>query len=793
MKLQMMVALMTLTTGSAVAKPVVWYHFDEEAPGTQAAKSGTIVNAANPGTLNGTVRGLAWNSTTMNDGRYLYYTNFTGSAVAWYDPVSGVHGDKTAMFVKIAGPDVGTGASGLVTVPDDAALHLAKFTVEFFFRKEPDSIFKSQVLPIQLYNSSGNTFAWQLRLAQDGAGITLTTSDPSGAQAISKYFAVSPACTDCLWHHAALTYDGSTFEVFYDYKSVGTIAGSIAYASDVSTSILAVGNSPRETWGRYHGWIDELRISDEVLTKDQFLRTSMPGCDDDTLVYIPGESVDEMNTGVNVIMKPGEDLTKAILLPLGTVAGQKPVPDTERVSDSLRSGMFAADAIADAGCFHFRTNQTAGVTGFIQINDLANSQHSLLTNNELTIEFFAKMDPSAKDANHYLWSAHLKGATHSIVARGPHDNASLNNRYEFNFANAAEGGAAVAYRYSGFNAYDGKWHHLAVVYDGNASNLWIYVDYKLVHTAANFVMNASQYAGSYEKGVQFGMAYNNQDTNTSGLRGWLDDIRITKRALLPREFLTTRTEVPAVDKVAGHQVLFYAPLDADAKPYPFPNDSPAATVSGFSYETENLPLEEIAAREVMGLGAANVAAVRATEGKMTFADATALAGSQSMTVEFYAKAPNASKWTPFVRHEGSKVQFQICKGEGGNLAVMLGNGLTYEGYVQFSGARLGGDNWHHYAVTIEKTDGENGPQTTIRAYRDHVELPWVTTSVRSVTNGALLPRFDDAHSAVLYLGGAKTWGTLNGMLDEVRIVDGVLAPEDFLDKCPRYGFSFIIR
>lgn len=792
MKFAVMVGAVAMA-GAALAKPVAWYHFDDEAPGTQAAASGTIVNAANPGTLDGTVRGLKWNSTEMNNGRYLYYTNFTGSATTWYDPVSGEQGDKTAMFVKISGPSTGTGASGLMTVPDNEALHLGRFTVEFFFRKEPDSVFKSQVLPIQLYNSPTNTFAWQLRFAQNGSSLTLTTSKADGTTAISKAFSVSPALADCLWHHAALTYDGSTFEVFYDYKSVGSVSGSIAYASDVSTSILAVGNSPRETWGRYHGWIDELRISDEVLTKEQFLRTSIPGCDGDTLVYIPCDTDAEMNTGVNAIMGPGANLKTAVLLPIEDT-GRAPVPDAGNgVADTLRSGLFAEETVANTACYHFTTNQTDKVTGFIQIGDLADSQHTLLTNDELTIEFFVKMDPSAKENNHYLWSTHLKGATHSIVARAPHTNGNLNNRFEFNFANVADGGKDVAYRYTGCSAYDGNWHHLAAVYDGKASNLWIYVDYKLSHTATNFVMNASQYAGSYEKGVQFGMAYNNQSGNASGHNGWMDDIRITKRALLPREFLTTRTEVPAVDKVAGHQVLFYAPLDGDVQPYPFPNDSKAATVSGFSYDTENLPLEEIAAREAMGLGVTNAAAVGATEGKMTFADATALAGSQSMTVEFYAKAPQASKWTPFVRHEGSQVQFQICKGEGSNLAVMLGNNLTYGGYAQFSGARLNGDNWHHYAVTIEKKDTEDGVKTQIRAYRDHVELPWVPTSVDALASGALETRFSDAHSAALYLGGAKTWGTLNGMLDEVRIVDGVLDVEDFMDECPRRGFSFLLR
>ena len=94
-KMQFLIAIAAVAAGmfSLQAKTVAWYHFDEGAIGTKpTAGEASIVNAADPGSLNATTRVKRswqvedWSGSTS----YLptYYTNFP-SCVSWFDPITG--------------------------------------------------------------------------------------------------------------------------------------------------------------------------------------------------------------------------------------------------------------------------------------------------------------------------------------------------------------------------------------------------------------------------------------------------------------------------------------------------------------------------------------------------------------------------------------------------------------------------------------------------------------------------------------------------------------------------------
>ena len=799
MKLKTIVFLLAgLAAGVAGAKPVLWYHFNEKANGQLADIStvGAVKDASGNG-LDATPYGIQWNTTNLNSTKHLYYTNSFATAangVTWVDPVSGTSGtDNRGLYYTCSKPN-GAGEAGVVVAPDDAKLHLPQFTVEFFVRFHPDggdgtSAFKNQTPFIQLHNTPTNMVAWQFIVKTNGVmQLYANPLGKSGKVLVASNLDVVNV-VDGRWHHVAATYTGSKCALFVDYVNHGSAAATIAYAEDPAEASLSIGGNSRSTYGRNIGWLDEFRISDEVLTPERFLRFGPVGGDGDTLLYVPGDATRnefgaDASENLNVVTGPGVGKAKAVLQTM--TDGRLPESCAETVGAELKGSLFSSDTYANDGALLFATNQTANRTGFVLVDDRANSKHSLLTNAEFTVEFFAKMSESAPAQNRFLWSAHTSNGgkndgTHYVAAR------KSDGKFEFRIQQAD--GAGVAQHVSDIaNAFDGQWHHVAVVYDGSTRSAHVYVDYVLSKTWADVALDLAQYSGNYQKGLQFGMGYNL--TQNSSHMGWMDEIRFTKRALFPREFLTTHA-VPTHDKVAGHQVLFYVPLDGDTKSYPF-EDSPAASVSGFSFDTEDRPLEAIAAREVMGFDATNKAAVAGMPGGMIFADRSYLSDVESLTVEFYAKA-NASQehsFMPIVRYEGTGIPFQIAKGDGGNLAVMLGNNLTAGKYIQFSNAKLGGGNWHHYAVTIEKKTVENEVKTEVRAYCDHVELPWVSTSQNYLCSGSIGVRGD---ADKIYLGRAKSWGSLTGCLDEVRIVDGVLAPEDFLDKCPRRGFSFILR
>lgn len=80
---------------------------------------------------------------------------------------------------------------------------------------------------------------------------------------------------------------------------------------------------------------------------------------------------------------------------------------------------------------------------------------------------------------------------------------------------------------------DGRWHHVAVAVDGAAetNNICFYLDYRLEYAATgaqpDVATGNSIFFGAKERG------------EGQWFDGWIDDIRLTRRALEPNEFLTT--------------------------------------------------------------------------------------------------------------------------------------------------------------------------------------------------------------------------------------------------------------
>jgi len=307
--------------------------------------------------------------------------------------------------------------------------------------------------------------------------------------------------------------------------------------------------------------------------------------------------------------------------------------------------------------------------------------------------------------------------------------------------------------------------------------------------ATNFVMDVTGYTGSsgYVKDFNFGAAYT--ANNEKGYRGWMDEIRITRRALKPSEFLSTRG-VPEVAQVGGKQVLFFAPFETDMAAYPFPADVVGAVTKG-GLDTVNRPMETIAARADMGLPTANAASFAANAGYVTYDNVPALSGYKSLTIEFYASVPEAGDNTPLVRYEGERVGFEVAKSSEGQVSVRLRTDkMSVGSYIRFDSTKMKRPAWHHYAVTLERKVVADEVVTEVRAYVDHVELALATDQATNQFPGEI-----PAHltGMKLYVGRARTWGSLTGAIDEVRITEGVLGVENFLDARPKYGVLLYVR
>jgi len=150
-------------------------------------------------------------------------------------------------------------------VPTRALNSAAPFTVEFWMNSSDAS--SGQKLLVDKSHGFGDSTGWFFQtggIGQIGFGFGNGGAFP-GTGSTTNFF-------DGNWHHIAGTYDGSTIELFVDGISQGTeMAGT--YVSN--TRDIRIG-SARNNGRFFNGQIDEVRISDSVLSPSQFLSVPEP-------------------------------------------------------------------------------------------------------------------------------------------------------------------------------------------------------------------------------------------------------------------------------------------------------------------------------------------------------------------------------------------------------------------------------------------------------------------------------------------------------------------------------------
>ena len=85
---------------------------------------------------------------------------------------------------------------------------------------------------------------------------------------------------------------------------------------------------------------------------------------------------------------------------------------------------------------------------------------------------------------------------------------------------------------------DGKWHHLAVVYDGSVSNISLYVDYNLGQTVA--------YTNYYRASERFVLGSRADSRASYAFRGKISCLRIMPAALGIDDFMTATDRLPGL-------------------------------------------------------------------------------------------------------------------------------------------------------------------------------------------------------------------------------------------------------
>ena len=273
MKLSAITATIILVLSSAAsAVPLGYWQFDD---GSNGATATTLVTEVNAATLNGTASGNAGGPAPtfsfnvpgdiIRDG--------VGGPIINFDNKLSLNFQNTGAGGGVASPSSTVG--GVVTVNDPGGagslLKPASFTVEAFVQVQDEVDFSTFIAKTRV-DAGGSTWLLdnnstdRLRVRIDsqplGAG--------SGAGFNQSIASANPNLRDAQWHHIAMTYNETNRQVllFVDYLQV---------ASGTATNALVYDNNPLRIGdlggGRaFDGFIDEVRLSNTVLTASQFLR-----------------------------------------------------------------------------------------------------------------------------------------------------------------------------------------------------------------------------------------------------------------------------------------------------------------------------------------------------------------------------------------------------------------------------------------------------------------------------------------------------------------------------------------
>ena len=803
-------AMTTVAVLESEAKPLVWWRFNERAVGERTDRPGqaTVKNYA-PGyedkywgkmytNKGGGDTAGAGIGQLVTDGAYnnLYADAFP-TGVKLYDPLTGkfYDNDRSVYFDgdKAVGSRTGFGENSAIVLEDpDGELELQTFTVEMFVKCDDDvngGCWRTFVS--RNHTASAKLVSWGLRAAgnlnQANCSYCGTVGD--GDPASLGGAACNFVYTDKKWHHLAWVVDGATgtSKVYVDYKNVATTtmkvgdvtADKILY---VSGQPIIFGSYPTASYGQARCWMDEVRICDTALTPEQFLSfTPGPadyyslGCttDDDTVAYLPFADVCDGSLGAwygatwltpSLNFARGVNAVSTSIGGNGTkefgVFGEGPI---------LRRGVTDGSSLADASAYHFKTNNPEDemMSGYIAIPD---PDLRIVSGGNFTVEGVFKWMPGAcggrpDNAYHYFMGEHATNGQYFVVY------LYSDGKMHINFRKSTEHKSSeLPLVDANWNPRfdDTAWHHVAFVYDHDNWMATLYVDYRPFRRATQ--VRIDQNCGyAYGNNLYVGTAYGNSYYMMN--EGYIDAVRVTKRALCPQEFLThsavtTRTE------------LFWADFEDGAMgALPYRKET-----QGWARNFASGGVLPVAIDTIWGRGGIlpggteplrpNTKCLQLNGGQVEWGRDLLLENVDELTVEFATRVDSAADYAGLMRLSNSYTvgdPIFLVSVAGGKPFYRVDTVEKYNQGGTFD-LPLVGTGWHMLAFTFRK----NGENTDISLY-DNRKLIGTKTVL-----GHLKPVTTVSH---LSIGASTTSGaTINGYMDEIRISRGVLEPAQMMMK-----------
>ena len=822
-----LVAVLALfAVATAKAETVVWYTFDDLTPGDRLADGSTVENKAKPGTHDATVRGMTGMNKNPASSSMPSVTNGIPDSARVFDPVSGAIGssEDSALYFP-CGSASGQGA--MLEIANDPELRMQSFTVEAFMRlkKVPSGGWISianQVSASAEKNTSD--YAWYFGM-HDNVNVRnlvlLFTNETYGAGYTLSDGGVD--FSDLKWHHVAFSVEPNASDpshtdvkLYFDYlpRSSGTFNFPIECPTSADRPVQVGGDSIRNRL--FQGDLSEFRISSGALTPAQFLRprSSDSNIDKDCVLYYDFEDLTEDWSWFGA--KFGDVVNKAMPgIMDGTIVTNTAksnlapgfVEDTPgpRIRQSLHDTTYRnsekslCNYVEDPRLEWNSTNYC----GYLKCQPLDTAWFS---KTNFTIETFFM---STNNVEKWAPLFQRKGGWNVQVQIGM---STAGGKIGYNITTNETIGQ-VEQQASSYTM--GEWHHFAIVVDqtGESKRLTAYLDNIAVRSVdlhsgitQNNASNVSDHGGAwFIAGGPSGCSFD----------GKIDSMRVTLRALEPDEFLTAKGRTLAHVKFDDETVnadpeggTMVAGVNAKA--------SDAGAVATFSGDVPGAVIRDGKNGEVITKH--NAKSLSLSGSKVTWGSPSdgygdtyfirrTLTGDKrtSWTVEFWMK-------TTLTQNTWSRI---ITASNAGDLGSGYAYALTFWGsnFLSLRGSNndptadstvnVCDGKWHHIALTYAPNADYPDSKSDVKLYIDYGDEEGGHTYSRTThltsepwnnkdPGGVGLVAYPDNLMFVLGMGSSSA-NTYNGLIDEFRISDGALEPEEFLRAENAPGFSIIIR
>ena len=839
-------AVLFILSQSAQAKTLAWYRFEEEPSGTVTTGEHVLSNSVDPlkypayarvCKANGNNKYDPLNPTvlTANDpGRMPMYTNVSPERTYVYDTVGAFgqpaprYGNRCALDLRNL-PGDKNNPSGIVLVDDHEDLRPKNLTLEFFMRAN-DVTEGFRTLAVRSSSNYGTREAFRLHAnVYNGGGVfilgTIRTRVVTNSETMEDEiftYSINASSTSAIvddnrWHHLALVVDNEakTAKIFIDYVERGSTAfqGELLYDEGYP---FAFGADPQCSYYNMSMMIDEIRLSDEARTPDTFLRhglvPSLPDldvADADTLFFFDFNGSQEPMVMGEDDMKFTKSVTpflfnKAchpetagidaqVLFPSGTNVAPVVRASATASAEGNRFGVLGGQLSENVASCHVATNsltndQTARIVLPVSVTD------GYLFGESLTAEMYFRLPKASQGEPIVLKQNGTLGTSHLLCMYGAFAvEVHSENNWTYGRLRAYIGsdkwftGAWTAHPdYTSVSFADGKWHHLAFVYDKEAQAAYLYVD-RVLRLATEGVLSpfGSKTNSGYAKNFSVGGSYW-PDRYFTDL--CVDDVRLTRGALRPYQFLTT---VPyeecehwaEASFENGYTLKPYANVFAEGIVAKIFTDGGKVP----SFESDRPATVLTAGRKGPQITAANRCSLRLEGGSLTYPNRALVADGDTFTVQFFSKmnviAPGAGV-IRVNRGSASEVTEAVTwalsfADAAGNLSLAIDT-ESAAGQTHTFAAQLGTDAWHHVALQFSVESGNS----VVSLYKDYALVGKWTLNGKIVTR----PR-----ELNLMLGaGENPSAGFDGWIDELRITPGVVPVGEFVYPKMK-GFIFILQ